>query len=167
MRARLETGLATLCLGLGRWLESPHPYPHPCFISGGLSCLGRIPCMLEPGEFQGPQLMGTWSARHFSEFMESSINQAAGMMLGLGGGHSLICHGLWVEMGPRKKDLSLDSPLACHCVGCLGHSLQHFELTGHCGHRGPVPGHFQGTCISGWLTSAPYSEKWVYLGRLW
>lgn len=63
--------------------------------------------MLEPSEFQGHQLMGpdlpdTSKPGNHPEFMEYSINQAAGMILGLTEA-TLNCSGLWVEMGPRKK----------------------------------------------------------------
>lgn len=95
-------------LGLGHWLGSPHPNVHPRAISGDLSCPAGPPSMLEPGEFQGHQLMGpdlpgTSQPGNHPEFMEYSINQAAGMILGLTEATLFICFGLWVEMGPRKK----------------------------------------------------------------
>lgn len=90
MGARLETGLATLGLGLGRWLGTPHPYPHPLLISRGLCCPCRAPCVLQPGEFQGHQLMWNRSARHFSAWKPSRIYRVGHksgncMMLGLAG----------------------------------------------------------------------------------
>lgn len=77
--------------------------------------------------------MGTWSARHFWAWKPSRIyglghKSGSWHDAGPGRGHSLICCGLWVEMGSRKKDLSHDSPLASHSLAVLATALSTLNL---------------------------------------
>lgn len=79
--------------------------------------------------------MGTWSARHFWAWKPSRIYGLAHKSgswhdAGPGRGHSLICCGLWVEMGSRKKDLSHDSPPASHSLAVLATAFSTLNLLG-------------------------------------
>lgn len=91
--------------------------------------------MLEPGEFQGHQLMGpdlpgTSQPGNHPEFTECSINQAAGVILGLTEVTLLSALGSGWKWGQGRKDLRHHSPLASQCMAAVDMAFTTLSMMG-------------------------------------